>query len=36
MINYFNLRMPNQGMSDQEVKDIIEYFKWVDENANLF
>jgi len=36
MINYFNLRMPNQGMSDQEIKDIIEYFKWVDENANLF
>ena len=36
MINYFNLRMPNQGMSDKEVKDIIEYFKWVDENANLF
>ena len=36
MIDYFNLRMPNQGMSDQEVKDIIEYFKWVDENANLF
>ena len=36
MIDYFNLRMPNQGMSDQEVKDIIEYFKWIDENANLF
>ncbi len=36
MIDYFNLRMPNQGMTDQEVKDIIEYFKWIDENANLF
>jgi len=36
MINYFNLRMPNQGMSDQQVKDIIEYFKWIDKNANLF
>ena len=36
MINYFNLRMPNQGMTKQEVNDIIEYFKWVDENANLF
>ena len=36
MIDYFNLKMPNQHMSKQEVKDIIEYFKWVDENANLF
>ncbi len=36
MIDYFNLRMPNQHMSDQEIKDIIEYLKWIDENANLF
>ena len=36
MIDYFNLRMPNQGMSDKEIKDIIEYLKWVDDNANLF
>jgi nitrous-oxide reductase len=36
MINYFNLRMPNQGMSDAQIKDMIEYLKWVDENANLF
>ncbi len=36
MINYFNLRMPNQHMSDKETDDIIEYFKWIDENANLF
>ncbi|WP_200763986.1 Sec-dependent nitrous-oxide reductase [Nitrosophilus alvini] len=36
MIDYFNLKMPNQNMSDQEIKDIIEYLKWVDENANLF
>jgi nitrous-oxide reductase len=36
MIDYFNLRMPNQHMSDQEIKDIIEYLKWVDENAHLF
>jgi len=36
MIDYFNLRMPNQGMSDQQIKDIIEYFKWIDKNANLF
>lgn len=35
MINYFNLRMPNQHMSDQEIKDIIEYLKWIDENAGL-
>ncbi len=36
MIDYFNLKMPNQHMKEQEVKDIIEYLKWVDENANLF
>ncbi len=36
MINYFNLRMPNQHMTKEEVDNIVEYFKWVDENANLF
>ena len=36
MIDYFNLKMPNQHMNKEEVKDIIEYLKWVDENANLF
>jgi nitrous-oxide reductase len=36
MIDYFNLKMPNQHMSNQEIKDIIEYLKWVDENSNLF
>ncbi len=36
MIDYFNLKMPNQHMNKQETKDIIEYLKWVDENANLF
>jgi len=36
MINYFNLKMPNQHMSEEEIKDIIEYFKWIDKNANLF
>ena len=36
MIDYFNLRMPDQGMSDQQVKDIIEYLKWIEKNANLF
>jgi nitrous-oxide reductase len=36
MIDYFNLKMPNQHMSDEEVRNIIEYFKWIDENANLF
>lgn len=35
MINWFNLRMPNQHMSDKEIKDIIEYLKWIDENAGL-
>ena len=36
MIDYFNLKMPNQHMSEKETKDIIEYLKWVDQNANLF
>jgi nitrous-oxide reductase len=36
MIDYFNLKMPNQHMSDKEISDIIEYFKWIDKNANLF
>jgi len=36
MINYFNLKMPDQHMTKDETKDIIEYFKWIDENANLF
>ncbi|RLA73024.1 MAG: cytochrome C, partial [Epsilonproteobacteria bacterium] len=36
MIDYFNLKMPNQHMSDREINDIVEYFKWIDENANLF
>ncbi|ADD67719.1 Nitrous-oxide reductase [Denitrovibrio acetiphilus DSM 12809] len=35
-IDYFNLRMPNQNMSDKEVDDIVEYMKWIDENADLF
>jgi nitrous-oxide reductase len=36
MISHFNLKMPNQHMKDDEIKDIIEYMKWIDENANLF
>jgi nitrous-oxide reductase len=36
MIQAFKLRMPNQGMTSQETKDIIEYMKWIDENAHLF
>jgi len=36
MIDYFNLKMPNQHMSKEETKNIVEYFKWIDENANLF
>ena len=36
MIDYFNLKMPNQHMNEEETKDIIEYLKWIDENANLF
>ncbi len=36
MIDYFNLKMPNQHMSEKETENIIEYLKWIDENANLF
>ncbi|MCL2873190.1 MAG: Sec-dependent nitrous-oxide reductase [Betaproteobacteria bacterium] len=36
LIRYFNLRMPNQNMKPEEVKDIIEYMKWIDNNADLF
>ena len=35
MIKTFNLRMPNQNMKPEEVKNIIEYLKWIDENADL-
>uniref|UniRef100_UPI003AB79561 Sec-dependent nitrous-oxide reductase n=1 Tax=Parasutterella sp. TaxID=2049037 RepID=UPI003AB79561 len=28
MIHYFNLRMPNQHMTSEETKDIVEYMKW--------
>jgi nitrous-oxide reductase len=35
MIKAFNLRMPDQNMKPEEVKDIIEYMKWIDENAGL-
>ena len=35
MIDYFNLRMPNQHMTDEEIKNIIEYLKWIDENAGM-
>jgi nitrous-oxide reductase len=36
MIDYFNLKMPNQHINKDETKDIIEYLKWVDKNAKLF
>ncbi|MFA7083260.1 MAG: Sec-dependent nitrous-oxide reductase [Arcobacteraceae bacterium] len=35
MIKAFNLRMPNQNMKPEEVKNIIQYMKWIDENAGL-
>ncbi len=35
-IQFFNLRMPNQNMTDKEVDEIIEYMKWIDENAEIF
>ena len=36
LIEYFNLRMPNQHMKKDETKDIVEYMKWIDNNADLF
>lgn len=36
MISFFNLRMPDQHMEDNEIKNIIQYLKWIDENAGLF
>lgn len=36
MISVFNLKMPDQHMEDSEVKNIIQYLKWIDENAGLF
>lgn len=36
MIHYFNLRVPNQHMTSEETKDIVEYMKWIDNNADLF
>ncbi|WP_324170740.1 Sec-dependent nitrous-oxide reductase [Sulfurimonas sp.] len=36
MIDVYNLKMPNQHMNKKETKDIIEYLKWIDTNANLF
>lgn len=36
MIHYFNLRMPNQHMTSEGTKDIVEYMKWIDNNADLF
>lgn len=35
MIHYFNLRMPNQHMTSEETKDIVEYMKWIDNNADF-
>ena len=28
--------MPNQHMTEAESKDIVEYMKWIDANADLF
>lgn len=36
LIKFFNLRMPNQGVLDEDIQNIIEYFEWIDENADLF
>ena len=35
MIDFFKLRMPNQHMNDEEIKNIIQYLKWIDENAGM-
>lgn len=36
MIDYFNLKMPNQGVGKKAAGQIVEYLQWVDDNANLF
>ncbi|MFA6760371.1 MAG: Sec-dependent nitrous-oxide reductase [Sulfuricurvum sp.] len=36
MIEYFKLRMPNNGVNSKDADNIIEYMKWIDDNANLF
>lgn len=36
MISFFKIRMPNNNVSKKDTNDIIEYMKWVDENAQLF
>ncbi len=36
LIKYFKLRMPNQHMTKEETDDIVEYMKWIDQNADLF
>lgn len=35
MTSYFNLKMPNQNMSETQTLDMIEYLKWIDKNANI-
>jgi hypothetical protein len=32
MLDKFKVPMPNQNLSDQEVKEYVEYFKWADAN----
>ena len=32
MLEKWKLPMPNQGLSDQEIKEYIAYFKWADQN----
>jgi nitrite reductase (NO-forming) len=32
MLDKYKLPMPNQGLNDEEIKQYIAYFKWVDQN----
>ena len=32
MLEKYKLPMPNQGLSDAEIKQYIAYFKWADQN----
>ena len=32
MLDKYKLPMPNQGLSDDEIKQYIAYFKWADQN----
>jgi nitrite reductase (NO-forming) len=32
MLDRYKVPMPNQGLSDEEIKQYLAYFKWADQN----